>query len=475
MPTLDWATAREVLHWLQLVEHELLLFALFWFILGCLDELTIDLAWLWLRLTGRRRTPRIAAEIGEAELTGRMAVLFPAWHEAEVIGTTIGHALSVWRQRDLRVYVGCYANDRDTIAAAIAAAGSTDGAADDRLRLIVVDRAGPTTKADCLNRLYAAVCTDEARSGEACRGILIHDAEDMVDPAGLALVDLALGGVDFVQLPVRPEPQAGSRWIAGHYGDEFVESHAKAMVVRDAIGAAIPAAGVGCGFGRDMLARLAELRRTEGEAGPFAAECLTEDYELGWLVSELGGRSIFLRARGADGRLIATRSFFPGTLTAAVRQKTRWVHGIAFQSWDRLGWSRRPLDIWMALRDRRGPLTALVLAAAYLLLVIETILLAGQAAGLHDPRPVPDWLAILLAATLAGCLWRAIMRFAFTSREYGVVEGLRAVLRIPVANIIAIMSGRRALFAYVRSLRGFAVRWEKTVHDLHPVLVGSQG
>jgi bacteriophage N4 adsorption protein B len=462
----EWLHFSQItLGWLEFFQHELLLFALFWFLLGCMDEIAIDVTWLWLRLTGRRRTPRIGEEIGEVELSGRMAVLFPAWHEAAVIGATIGHTLTVWRQRDLRLYIGCYANDRETIAAAVAAAGD-----DERLRLILVDRAGPTTKADCLNRLYAALCDDEARTGIPYRGVLIHDAEDMVDPAGLALIDLALGGVDFAQLPVRPEPQAGSRWVGGHYGDEFVEAHAKAMVVRDALGAAIPAAGVGCGFGREILTRLATLRAAEGESGPFAAECLTEDYELGWLVSALGGRAIFLRARGSDGRLIATRSFFPATLGEAVRQKTRWVHGIAFQSWDRLGWSRRPLDVWMALRDRRGPLTAVVLASAYLLLVIEAILIAVRAAGWEGAAPNSPWLSTLLALTLFGCLWRAAMRFVFTTREYGLVEGLRSVLRIPVSNIIAIMAGRRAVVSYVRSLRGMAVRWDKTAHRFHPVL-----
>ena len=92
----------------------------------------------------------------------------------------------------------------------------------------------------------------------------MHDAEDMVHPAALAVMDRALAEVDFVQLPVRPEPQPASRWIAGHYSDEFTEAHAKALVVRDALGAAIPAAGVGCGFSREALASLARLRMASG-------------------------------------------------------------------------------------------------------------------------------------------------------------------------------------------------------------------
>ena len=45
---------------------------------------------------------------------------------------------------------------------------------------------------------------------------------------------------------------------------------------------------------------------------------------------------------------------------------------------------------------------------------------------------------------------------------------MRAVLRIPLANVIAIMAGRRALVAYSRSLAGGAPLWEKTRHEVHP-------
>lgn len=60
------------------------------------------------------------------------------------------------------------------------------------------------------------------------------------------------------------------------------------------------------------------------------------------------------------------------------------------------------------------------------------------------------------------------MRFGFTAHEYGLAEGLRAVLRIPVTNLIAIMAGRRALTAYVRTLLGGKVHWDKTHHHDHP-------
>ncbi len=242
------------------------------------------------------------------------------------------------------------------------------------------------------------------------------------------------------------------------------------MVVRSALGGAFPAAGVGCGFARNALAALARQRQGAGQAGPFAAECLTEDYELGLVLSRSGRGARFLRLRDSAGRLVATRSYFPARLDAAVRQKTRWVHGIAFQSWDRMGWSGTPFEVWMALRDRRGPLTALVLAAAYLLLVIEGVLAIGRWFDIVPPAAPSPWLNTTLTLTLIGFVWRGVLRMGFVGREYGWREGLRALLRIPVSNIIAIMAGRRALVAYLRSLRGAPLLWDKTAHFEHPAM-----
>ncbi|KPL69606.1 hypothetical protein SZ64_16810 [Erythrobacter sp. SG61-1L] len=451
-----------LLQWLALAEHELLLFAGCFFLLGALDEIGIDAAWLWFRLTGRARTERIdrQRETGRP-LAGPVAVLIPTWREAEVIGATISHALAVWPQEELTLYVGCYRNDRATAEAVTKAASG-----DPRLRLVLHDRDGPTTKADCLNRLYRALSDDERRRGMQYRMALLHDAEDMVDPAALSLLDREIEHADFVQIPVRPEPQFGSRWIAGHYCEEFAEAHGKAMVVRDALSAGLPAAGVGCAFSRSILDRLTQMR--PGQGGPFSVDSLTEDYELGIRIKVLGGKARFLRTRGDDGQLVATRACFPAKLVPAVRQKTRWVHGIAFQGWDRLGWNFHPVELWMRMRDRRGPLTAIVLAAAYLLLAIACVLWTAEWLGYGRNWIDDPLLELLVLVNFASFAWRAAMRFAFTAREYGVGEGLRAVARIPVANFIAILAGRRALFAYIAGLAGAAPRWDKTEHHVHP-------
>ncbi|OZA93924.1 MAG: hypothetical protein B7X57_03365 [Erythrobacter sp. 34-65-8] len=453
------------LQWLALVQHELLLFAAIFFLAGAVDDFSVDLAWIWLRLTRRAQDVWPSADMtGCDPLKGRAAVFIPAWDEPRVIGATLRHMLRVWPQDDLRVYLGCYGNDAATLEAALLA-----GCGDRRLRIVIHNQHGPTTKADCLNRLYRALELDERRQGVAFRMVLMHDAEDMVDPAALALLDRAIDGADMVQLPVIALPQPHSRWIGSHYVEEFAEQHGKALVVRDALGVGVPLAGVGCAISRGALARMPRVRATDG---PFAAECLTEDYELGLVVAAQGGRSRFLRARTPDGRLIGTRAYFPSRLDQAVRQKTRWIHGIAFQGWDRLGWRTHPGDIWMRIRDRRGPFTALVLALAYLLLVISGLIWAISLTGLAQPLVISPMLETVLWLNLASLLWRIAMRFAFTAREHGAREGFRAVLRIPVANVIAIMAGRRALLGYVRTLAGAPVKWDKTEHSDHPAAAG---
>ncbi len=452
--------------WIALLQRELLLFAGIFFLIGALDDLAVDAVWLWLRLTGRAPTRwRSRAALQFRKLSGPVAVVIPAWQEAAVIGQTIRHLLATWPQPDLRLYIGCYANDPATLGAAIAAAEG-----DPRLRLVIHGRAGPTTKADCLNRLYAALTIDEERGGRRFAAVVFHDAEDMVDAGALGLLDECIaGGADFVQLPVEPLVPRGRGWLArhlaSHYCEEFAEAHGKALVVRDALGAGLPGAGVGCAASRRALDWLV-ARRCDGL--PFASDSLTEDYELGLAIAAAGGRCRFVRERGQDGRLIATRAYFPHCLDTVVRQKSRWVLGIALQGWDRIGWGRWPEDIWMRARDRRGPMTALVLLAGYALVLLTGVMGVLVVAGVAPPAPLTPLLEAVLIANALAFAWRIVMRFAFTAREYGIAEGALAVLRTPLANVVAIMAGRRALFAYARTLAGRVAVWDKTEHDAHP-------
>ena len=135
-----------------------------------------------------------------------------------------------------------------------------------------------------------------------------------------------------------------------------------------------------------------------------------------------------------------------------------------------MGWSGSLIDGWMRLRDRRGPMAALVLFVAYLLLILSGVLLAAKQLGFTSALALTPLTGSLLLANAASLAWRSAWRGIFTAREYGAQEGVRAVLRIPIGNLIAILAGRRAIVQYVASLRGAVLKWDKTEHSAHPSL-----
>jgi adsorption protein B len=356
-----------------------------------------------------------------------------------------------------RVFVGLYPNDPGGQAAVATVA-------DHHIQPVICARPGPTTKADCLNHLWRALVAHEARSGTAFKAVVLHDAEDVIHPQELWVFDALVPRLALVQLPVLPLPDAGSRWISGHYLDEFAESHTKDLVVREALGAAVPSAGVATAIDRRLLGRIADAAAGQ----PFDADCLTEDYELGLRIKALGGRGGLVRLRSGDDRVVvATREHFPATFDAALRQKTRWLIGIGLAGWDRLGWPGGLADRYMLVRDRKALLTALLTVAAYgvagLLLLTECgrFLLPG----LPAPPAYGVGLVALLWFNTALLAWRLLMRAGFAAHAYGPSEGLRAIPRAVVSNAINAAAALAAARRYHAILGGTArLEWDKTAH-----------
>ncbi|WP_374145000.1 glycosyl transferase family protein [Sphingomonas sp. 28-63-12] len=445
----------------DIVAREALLFAAIGIAVGGLDDLVVDLLFLagcgWRRLTRRRANEPMLADFSAPEPQGRIAIFVAAWDESAVIGAMLTSALARLEFPDYQIYVGTYPNDLATIEAVARVAAS-----DDRVRLVVGSVPGPTTKAANLNVLWQALVRDEVAGEVRARAIVLHDAEDLLHPYELKIFDRLIGPNLAVQLPVRPLVQAGSRFISGHYCDEFAEAHGKQLIVRAALGVGMPLAGVGCAIARAALAELAARRAGD----PFDADSLTEDYELGLHLSALGGRVMFARIREyPGGPLVAIQAYFPAILDDAVRQKARWMIGIALAGWDRIGWGRR-LDLgdhWMRMRDRRQPIAVLVLAAAYLALVATPLSWVGHWL-LASPMAAAVIPPLVLLANGALLVWRLVMRVAFTAAAYGAREGLWSVPRALVGNIIALLAARRALLRYIAMLQGATLRWDKTAH-----------
>ena len=451
---------------IDLVQKELLLLASICFLIGSTDDFVFDLLWLGHKIRRRlfvySRHDRASLETLDRIATPDrpLAVFVPAWREAAVIGPMLSRCRDRWQGHNFRLYLGCYPNDCDTItAAAVHAQGWTD------VRIVLCDNNGPTTKADCLNQLWAALCRDEIDEQMTFKAVVLHDAEDIVHPGSLSLFDHLIDRASLIQLPVIPRRAITSTWIAGHYGDEFAEMHGKQMVLREALGVSIPSAGVGCAFARDALQRLAI--RSSGK--PFDASSMTEDYELGLNMTGDGNRGIFARLKDQHGQLVATQEFFPENLEDAIRQKSRWMAGIALSGWDRLGWEKGWLENWMRLRDRKASLAATVLALGYLAVILTGLLMAAQIAGIYSIQPLSGFLTALLFANLGFLAWRLLFKAYFVFRLYGLREALLSIPRTVVANLINIMAAWRALGKYTRQLSGGQIEWDKTTHFLPDV------
>lgn len=196
-------------------QREIMLFAAVGLTIGGLDDLCIDVLYVvrrsWRRWAiYRRHEPMTTATLPEPSDRRPLAVFVPAWREADVIGPMLRSATARWGAGPYRIFVGAYPNDPQTIAqiATVAAEGQP-------VTLVINDRDGPTTKADCLNALWRTMCAEEKRTGTAFKAVVLHDAEDVVHADELRLLSVMIDRFDLVQLPVLPLASQQSQWIAG--------------------------------------------------------------------------------------------------------------------------------------------------------------------------------------------------------------------------------------------------------------------
>jgi adsorption protein B len=184
----------------------------------------------------------------------------------------------------------------------------------------------------------------------------------------------------------------------------------------------------------------------------------------------MGGRTLFARIPEATGsqRPVAVHAYFPDTFTAAVRQKGRWMTGIALAGWDRTGWGRASNigDHWMRMRDRRATLEMPVLAVAYCTLLLWSVSFFGHALGGFAPPPLDPAVSMLLWINAGLLGWRMAVRTLLVWPSYGARHAALAPLRMLVANVIALFAARRAAMAYAKLLAGHDLKWDKTAHRL---------
>lgn len=439
-------------------------------LLSGLDDLALDVLWL----SAARKHAALAQPGTGPEK--RIAILLPLWKEADVIERMLDHNLASIRYSNYEILAGVYANDDETRRAVERAA-----ARHPQVHAALVPHDGPTSKADCLNWIYQRLQERELKGRPAAEIVLIHDAEDLIHPDSLSLVNRLTDRAGMVQVPVLALATPVQDLTHGVYCDDFAESQTKDLGTRAALGAFLPGCGVGTAFRRGELEKLAEAESNR----LFDPAALTEDYDNGLRLHELGCRQMFVPVQWKDGEPLATREYFPRSLRAAVRQRTRWVTGNCLQAWHRYGWGRRMrkpwLQAWFLWRDRK------ILWGSWIGLLSNLVFLwalAGWAVSkagpgkwwLGEAAAGHAWLSMLLAANLALCCERLAVRMYCSGRVYGWVFAAGAPVRMIWGNLINAAASLRAVWQFARSQwTGEPLRWLKTEHcypsleSLHPV------
>jgi bacteriophage N4 adsorption protein B len=435
-----------------------------------LDDAYIDARYFLGRLGDERLriVPRDDLENVEQK---RIAIMLPAWNEADVIEEMLEHNLfAVDYARDrYDIFCGTYQNDPETQACVDAAARRFRN-----VHKVIVPHDGPTSKADCLNWIHQGILLEEQRTKRRFDILLMHDAEDIIHPLSLRLYSLLIPTYEFVQTPVFSLPLPKTDFVSGTYIDEFAEHHLKDMLVREAIGGLVPSAGVGSAFAREAFEEIAVANGQQ----PFNVDSLTEDYEIG-LKFRLANRRTHFACRtvicgeGKDAReeFIATREYFPSELRASVRQRSRWILGITMQTWQQIGWRGALPVLYCLWRDRKAVFMNALLLCAYALLLFTAgygsyAAAAGMTwsfANVLSPDSPFTWV---LGTNFAFAWWRLAMKVNFVNRLYGPGHALLSAPRLFLANAIGIAATCRAASQYLsHRLSGEPLRWLKTAHE----------
>ena len=419
-----------------------------WILLSGLDDLFISLVFL---LTRHRKFSWPADSELDAAAERRIAILVPLWHEDRVIGQMLEHNLAAIRYAAYDVFVGVYPNDAATLRAVQEVARRHD-----RVRVVVGEHDGPTSKGDCLNSIYRGIERYEAQQhGVRYDIVMTHDAEDLVDPESLRLVNWFSREYSMVQIPVLALPTPIAEMTHGLYCDEFAEYQIKDIPMRQRLGGFLPGNGVGTGFERQALQHLAKTRG----GMIFDPACLTEDYENGLRLHGLGYRQILVPVRLREGRAVATREYFPRNFRSAARQRSRWVAGIALQGWQNHGWGRTWRQRYWLWRDRKGLVGNLLSPWANVLFLMA---LGSRA---FRTATAAGWLSDAWLATYVIALAQMAMRIWCSARIYGWRFAVAAPVRVGLGNVVNFVAAAAALqqFAVAR-LRRRALAWRKTEH-----------
>lgn len=424
----------------------------FWLVISGIDDLVLTLLWVRFWFKPGDPTPDVSSTPEKL-----LAIFVPLWKEHEVVRQMVGHNITAIRYSAYHFFIGGYPNDTETLDAI--------RSMEDRfpnVHLSLVPHDGPTSKADCLNWAYQTMLLFEETHQIRFAGVITHDAEDLVHPDSLRWINHYIDRYGMVQVPVLALPTPLREFVHGVYIDEFSEFQVRDLLVRQSVGGFLPSSGVGTGFARDALERLAASSKNR----IFEPGCLTEDYENGFRLHRLGCPQALLPLHMGNHFPVATREYFPRTWNAAIRQRTRWVTGIAWQGMERHGFQGGPRQWWWHWRDRKGLIGNPTGAACHLLFLYGLVTLLVETPWQFGELVRQSPTAAMLPFTFAVAAVQLVSRVTIVQGLYGWRTALGSPFRVPVANWINASAAVRATWGYIRSkIKREQLAWLKTQHQ----------
>ncbi len=452
------------------VVHVAFIICLYLILIWGVEDVLVDI-YYWMRMIYRKlfvytKFPRLTVDDLYKREEQWIAIMVPAWHEAGVIGKMLETTIKHLDYDCYVIFCGTYMNDPETSEEVSSLSQKFK-----RVVKVVVPHPGPTNKGDCLNLIVREIHSYEALHGIKFAGFVLHDSEDIVHPLELRLFNYLLPRKDMMQIPVMALERSWNHFVACTYLDEFAEWHSKDLLVRESLTRTIPSAGVGtCFSGRAMF-----FLEEKNGGNPFPTNSLTEDYVTGLQLAEGGMEGIVfhfpITIKDKKGIIRRTRKlyvavfeYFPDTFWAAVRQKSRWILGIAFQGTRTFGWRGGVFDKFFLYRDRKGIITSFINFMANILFINYALIFTGIKLGLMPPYNYifPKKLIIINIFFLMN---RLIHRVLFVFMLYGWGQSLLSIPRIFVGNVINFCASCRALKLFLgHLLLGKSLVWDKTQH-----------
>lgn len=457
------------------------------YILFGIDDLMWDLVSFINRLTHPQKRKLPFNEYNNVP-PRLLAVMVAAWHEDNVIEAVITNmiASAQYSRSYYHVFIGVYPNDDPTIQAVKRLEEKFNN-----VHMVINKKPGPTCKADNINNIIRHIKKFERERNWRFASITVHDSEDVVHPQELKLTNYLIDRYDALQFPVIPLQKMPSiknffsGLTTGTYADEFAENHYRIVKMREAMTALVPSAGTGFALSHDILDYY-------GDEPVFPEDSLTEDYKLSLTLTKQGFKIHYVLEKIPrlldNGKMrwdyVATRSFFPDTFSAAVRQKTRWIYGITMQS-VKAADIFQPSNLTLAGRyslykDLKSKIANLIILPGYLVFIYFILYLFLPLPDMYPQGSIGWKLCVLLTFLM---VFRQISRAVSITNFYGLKSMVAACLVPPLmpirlvwANIINMTSTFNAwklrLFGAGRKKSKKKVAWSKTDHKfLHKIIL----